>query len=148
MPQKLILGVQWCPIEDVFKFQVNQCTEKNNQTKRNFLSKIATLFDPLGLLSPYIVRAKDWDEPVGVASRSRVAPHQAISIPHLSLMAAVAGLRLGETVGQVLVIEKHEWAVWSDSMDVLYWICGQSRKYKPFVSNRVGEIQAFTNPEQ
>ena len=33
-------------------------------------------------------------------------------------------------------------------MDVLYWIRGQSRKFKPFVANRVGEIQALTNPEQ
>ena len=58
-----------------------------------------------------------------IASRSRVAPLQTKSIPRLELMAAVAGLRLCETVGQVLVIEKHEWVFWSDSMDVLYWIC-------------------------
>ena len=30
----------------------------------------------------------------------------------------------------------------------MYWIRGQSRKFKPFVANRVGEIQASTNPEQ
>ena len=79
-----------------------------------------------------------------VASRFRGAPLQAISIPRLELMVA----RLRETVGQVLVIEKHGWVFWLDSMDVLYWICGQSRKYKPFLSNRVGEIPALTNPEQ
>ena len=76
LPPVKALGVLCCPMEDVFKFQVYQPTEKHSQTKRNFLSKIATLFDPLGLLSPYIVRAKillqdmwasgvDWDEPVG-----------------------------------------------------------------------------------
>ena len=53
-------------------------------------------------------------------------------------MAAVAGLTLGETVGQVLGIEKHEWMLLSEIVDVLYWIRGQSRK------NRVGEIQALT----
>ena len=57
LPPVKTLGVLWCPMEDVFKFQVNQPTEKNSKTKRN-LSKIATLFDPLGLLSAYIVRAK------------------------------------------------------------------------------------------
>jgi len=42
-------------------------------TKRNFLKKIAMLFDPLGMLSPYVVRGKmlmqdiwfcgaDWDD--------------------------------------------------------------------------------------
>lgn len=42
-------------------------------TKRNFLKKIATLFDPIGLLSPFTMRRKillqdmwtadlDWDE--------------------------------------------------------------------------------------
>ena len=42
-------------------------------TKRNFLKKIATLFDPIGLLAPFTIRAKillqemwmtslDWDE--------------------------------------------------------------------------------------
>lgn len=83
-----------------------------------------------------------------VASKSRVAPLQAVSIPRLELMAAVAGLKLVQTVGQVLGIDKSKWVFWSDSMDVLYWIRGQSRKIKPFVANRVGEIQASTNPEQ
>ena len=63
-------------------------------------------------------------------------------------MAAVSGLRLVQTVGQVLGIDKSRWVFWSDSMDVLYWIRGQSRKFKPFVANQVGEIQASTNPEQ
>ena len=83
-----------------------------------------------------------------VASKSRAAPLQAISIPRLELMAAAAGLKLVQTVGQVLGIDKSKWVFWSDSMDVLYWIRGQSRKFKLFVANRVGEIQASTNPEQ
>ena len=76
LPQVKTLGVFWSPVEDVFKFQVNQPAEKRDQTKRNFLKGIATLFDRLGLLTPYTVRAKillqemwasgvDWDEPVG-----------------------------------------------------------------------------------
>ena len=52
------LGVLWCPMDDVFKFQVNQPPDKHEHSKRSFLKKIATLFDPLGLLSPYTVRAK------------------------------------------------------------------------------------------
>ena len=75
-----------------------------------------------------------------VASKSRVAPLQAISIPRLELMATVVGLRHAEA--------KQEWPFWSDSVDVLYWIRGCSRKFKPFVANRVGEIQSLTDPEQ
>ena len=37
---------------------------------------------------------------------------------------------------------------WTDSTDVLYWVRNQSRKFKTFVANRVGEIQETTNPEQ
>ena len=33
-------------------------------------------------------------------------------------------------------------------MDVLYLVRGRSRKFKPFVANRIGEIQALTNPDQ
>ena len=83
-----------------------------------------------------------------VASKSRVAPLQDVSIPRLELMAAVVGLRLAETIGSVLNIPKHEWLFWSDSMDVLYWVRGRSKKFKPFVANRVGKIQSLSNPEQ
>ena len=33
-------------------------------------------------------------------------------------------------------------------MNVLWWIKGRSRKFKPFVANRIGEIQTLTNPKQ
>jgi hypothetical protein len=63
-------------------------------------------------------------------------------------MAAVVGLQVAEAVGKALDIDKTDWVFWSDSMDVLYWIRGQSRQFKPFVANRVGTIQQSTNPHQ
>ena len=57
LPPIKTLEVLWCPMEDVFKLQVNQPPGKNENSKRSFLKKMATLFDPLGLLSPYTVRA-------------------------------------------------------------------------------------------
>ncbi|XP_070556537.1 uncharacterized protein [Ptychodera flava] len=71
-PKLKTLGVLWLAEEDVFTFQLN-LPEKFVFWKRNFLKKIATLFDPLGMLAPYIIRAKillqemwaaglDWDD--------------------------------------------------------------------------------------
>ena len=37
---------------------------------------------------------------------------------------------------------------WSDSMNVLWWVRNHSRNFKPFVSNRIGEIQTNSKPEQ
>jgi hypothetical protein len=75
LPSVKTLGVLWSPKDDVFQFKINQPNEKDQITKRSFLRNIATLFDPLSLLSPYVIRAKvllqkmwiaglDWDDPV------------------------------------------------------------------------------------
>lgn len=216
----------WSPTEDEFKFQVNLPKDKYTSTKREFLKGIATLFDPLGFLTPYIVRARillqsmwtsglDWDEPLNaelktkaqnwfdelselskirvprclrltadvkevtihtfadasieaygavtyarheytdgtvscnlVASKSKVAPLNAVSIPRLELMAAIVGLRQAEKIAPVLKVAPSQLTFWSDSMDVLFWIRGQSRQFKPFVANRVGEIHKSTDPAQ
>ncbi|XP_070532963.1 uncharacterized protein [Ptychodera flava] len=83
-----------------------------------------------------------------VAAKSRVAPLTSTSIPRLELMGAIVGLRLTETISEVLGIMLNQVVFWSDSMNVLWWIRNRSRKFKPFVANRVGEIQTSTNPEQ
>ena len=83
-----------------------------------------------------------------VASKTRVAPLKAISIPRMELMAAVLGTRLTKAVSEALEISINSVTLWSDSTNVLYWIKSCSRKWKPFVSHRVGEIQSVTNPEQ
>ena len=66
------LGIIWLA-EDVFTFRFKSIEQQFQPTKRNVLKKIATLFDPLGFLSPFIIRAKmimqkmwiagtDWDD--------------------------------------------------------------------------------------
>ncbi|XP_070560349.1 uncharacterized protein [Ptychodera flava] len=220
------LGVWWLAGEDVFTFKVNPPAENYTITKRSFLSRISTLFDPIGFLSPFTIRAKvllqeiwaaglEWDDDLDidlmikaqrwfaelidlgkirvprclqlpqevvsvnlhtfvdasqdaygavtyarstyatnlvscrmVAAKSRVAPLTSTSISRLELMGAIVGLRLKETISEVLGIMLNQVVFWSDSMNVLWWIRNQSRKFKPFVANRVGEIQTSTNPEQ
>ena len=69
------LGVLWKAAEDNFTFNSKEIDQISKFTKREFLKRIATLFDPLGFLSPYTVRAKilmqeiwlagiDWDDPL------------------------------------------------------------------------------------
>lgn len=51
------LGIQWHPAKDTFKFKIN-LPEISMHTKRSVLADIARLFDPLGWISPCIIRAK------------------------------------------------------------------------------------------
>ena len=228
LPTVKTLGITWLPEQDVFTFKANPPEENFQLTKRNFLKRIATLFDPVGFLAPFIIRAKvmmqemwvaglEWDELCPrelvhksqewfcelkdlptikvprclrfvpeqvvlsetlhtfvdasqdaygavvylkvsyesgsvssrlVAAKTRVAPLTATSIPRLELMAAILGLRFTESVSRIYSGGLAQAVFWSDSMNVLWWIRGRSRIFKPFVANRVGEIQSLTNPKQ
>ena len=69
------LGVHWSLSDDCFRAQVQSTTPGSVVTRRRVLSKIAKIFDPLGLLSPVTVNAKifmqslwllhlEWDSPL------------------------------------------------------------------------------------
>lgn len=226
LPSIKTLGLLWKSQNDIFSFKIDSIEPDAALTKRKFLQKIATIFDPLGFLAPFIIRAKilmqeiwaagyDWDMQLDdvftrkasqwfteldelptlkiarclqfsesvestvlhifvdasndaygaviyirhlhrdsnisvqlVAAKSRVAPLNAISIPRLELMAAITGLRLALSVSSALEIDKDHLIFWSDSANVLWWIRGRSRNFKPFVAHRVGEIQSSSNPAQ
>ena len=73
LPMVKTLGVTWLPGEDVFTFNANPPEKDFPLTKRNFLKKIAKLFDPVGFLAFIIICAKillqkmwaagmDWDD--------------------------------------------------------------------------------------
>ena len=226
LPSAKTLGIMWHASEDVFTFVSHIGKQEGEWTKRIFLSRIATLFDPLGLLAPFLIRAKilmqevwlnglEWDERLPpelsakvdewfaelsilsevkvlrclqlkkevkcaklhtfvdasqeaygaavyikveyqdesssvrlVASKTKVAPLHSISIPRLELMSAVLGNRLANSVVNALSMETESITFWTDSANVLWWIRGYSRAFKPFVANRVGEIQMSSSPEQ
>lgn len=52
------LGINWDPRSDNFLFQSTLHSSTASITKRSILSEISKLFDPLGWLSPIIIRAK------------------------------------------------------------------------------------------
>lgn len=71
-----VLGIIWDPNEDVFKLEMKSLIEglKNpKNTKRFIIQTSAKIFDPVGFISPYVIRIKclyqslwqmglDWDE--------------------------------------------------------------------------------------
>ena len=56
-PLTKTLGVLWSAQQDVFSFHV-AIPVVDTLTKRSILGRVTAVFDPLGLASPFIVRAK------------------------------------------------------------------------------------------
>lgn len=58
LPTVKTLGIRWLPEEDVLTVKASSLEENSQLTKRNFLKRITTLFDPVGFLTPFAIRAK------------------------------------------------------------------------------------------
>ncbi|XP_015767460.1 PREDICTED: uncharacterized protein LOC107346196 [Acropora digitifera] len=82
-----------------------------------------------------------------VMSKSRVAPIKEKSLPRLELFSAVVNARLLKFVVHTLQIKMHRVVCWTVSMVTLHWIRRQSSCWKPFVANRVSEIQSTWDPK-
>ena len=223
------LGMSWETSTDCFFFNIakNILESKDCETKRSLLSLASKIFDPMGLLSPYVLRAKmmfqelwsrglQWDDKLPsdilsqwrswktelsdisdikiprcftantgtperieihgfgdaspkaygaavyvrtvdmnghintklVMSKSRVAPLKRVTLPRLELLASVINARLVSFVAESMKREISQVVLWADSTIALYWIKGLSYKWKPFVANRVEEIQLKFSPYQ
>ena len=75
LPLTKTLGVLWSAQQDVFSFRIATCEVEDLLANLFILGRVAEVFDPLGLASPLIVRAKiiiqemwamglGWDEPI------------------------------------------------------------------------------------
>ncbi|XP_054607429.2 uncharacterized protein [Nothobranchius furzeri] len=74
------LGVQWCVSSDDLQFRVT--VKKHPMTRRGVLSTVASIYDPLGFVAPFVLRGKlilqqlsrekvSWDEPLSEECRSQ-----------------------------------------------------------------------------
>ncbi|KAF2892114.1 hypothetical protein ILUMI_14059, partial [Ignelater luminosus] len=74
-----VLGINWCIQNDRFNVDLKGVAEfvttVNIVTKRNLLQTISRIYDPLGILGPYVIKLKilfqriwterpDWDDPL------------------------------------------------------------------------------------
>ena len=56
LPVSRTLGIEWCVEEDEFRFHVEVKIEP--ATRRAILSTVSSVFDPLGLLSPFLLTGR------------------------------------------------------------------------------------------
>ncbi|GFQ73516.1 integrase catalytic domain-containing protein [Trichonephila clavata] len=82
-----------------------------------------------------------------ICSKSRVAPLKSLTLPRLELTAALLSARLAKQVSSCLKFNANIY-YWTDSLISYYWIRGDSSAFKPYIKNRVQEIQLLSDPSQ
>ncbi|XP_064619472.1 uncharacterized protein LOC135482921 [Lineus longissimus] len=83
-----------------------------------------------------------------LASKTHVVPLKTVSLPRLELQGAVLALRLSKTLVRELDIGELKRKFWTDSAIVLRYVKNTTKRFKPFVANRVAEILSETSPSE
>ena len=83
-----------------------------------------------------------------VSSKTKVAPIKRLTIPRLELCGAYLLAQLLFHVHNVFCIPLNSVYAWTDSTIVLNWLCGNPRRFKTFVGNRVSYILELISPDR
>ncbi|GFV84848.1 integrase catalytic domain-containing protein [Trichonephila clavipes] len=224
-----VLGISWGIARDVFYFDIESMLSfisKRTDTKRVLLQVAGRIFNPLGIIAPYMIRLKIliqnvwemgllWDQEMpliikkpfnewcyelkdlhlvliprfydftdsnatnkqlhcfsdsskkaygtviyfrviwtdGTITTSfvtfiiRVTPLKTLSLLRFELMGALLSARLCCKVSKTLKLEKSCF-FHTDSSIVYHWIQGEPFRFKPFVKNRIEEIQKLIEPSK
>lgn len=78
-------------------------------------------------------------------SKSRIAPVKPLTLARLELMACLLAARLYKYLTESLHDVPTKTYLWTDSTIACHWINSDATRWKPFVQNRVTEIQSHTN---
>ncbi|GFW43001.1 integrase catalytic domain-containing protein [Trichonephila clavipes] len=229
-PPTKVLGLAWDPENDLIYFDPKDLLKfmsRRGESKRFILSVVGRIFDPIGILGPFVIKLKcllqelwtlgvEWDselppklrhkwqqwsseaeglteikiprfylgnidqeiskceihcfsdasksaygtilylrfvtcnneiETSFICSKGRVAPLKSLTLPRLELTAALLSARLAKQVSSCLKFGANIY-YWTDSLISYYWIRGDSSAFKPYIKNRVQEIQFLSDPMQ
>ncbi|UYV69062.1 hypothetical protein LAZ67_6002216 [Cordylochernes scorpioides] len=212
-----LLGINWNPRNDEIGLRKLEII-KNTPTKRNILSQMAKIYDPLGWFAPVMLKIKlmiqtlwaaklTWDEPIPVrlqeswkalqndlaslhqvqvprwiglfepatyeihgfadasqrsyaamvyikiihnssihevyllAAKTLVATLKTTTTPRMELCASLFLAQLTRLVCTAMSLNINKVTLWSDSTIVLSWLASEHNRWKPYVSNRVKDIQ-------
>ncbi|XP_063377497.1 uncharacterized protein LOC134664680 [Cydia fagiglandana] len=83
-----------------------------------------------------------------VASKSRVSSVKPQTVPRLELQAALLAARLADSIAKAHRLHVTRRYFWCDSSTVLYWIGNNTRRYKTFEANRLGEIDDLSQASE
>lgn len=92
------LGLCWKPLFDEFRFNITHTPLRSKSTKRTLLSDLNKVFDPLGFISPVLLRGKiflqqiwamkiDWDSllPSDIQNRWRLFCEDLEQLQYISI---------------------------------------------------------------
>ncbi|XP_067950597.1 uncharacterized protein [Watersipora subatra] len=151
LPIERALGMRWCVEQDQFQFRAT--LNSQSTTRREILSTIASVFDPLGFISPFVLLRKqilqemcrdklDWDDPLPdhLKTRWHAWKHDLLASDKIKIDQNLkTGLRLTDVTREVF---------WTDSKVVLGYVHNEARRFHVYVANRVQQICSVTSVDQ